>query len=112
MNGAPHRPSVVDVDAATLRSWLERGEAVLVDVREEDGGERIAGAHAVPYSRLEPGTLPEVEPGKRLVLHCQVGVRSKQGGQELLAAGVPQVHHLAGGIRAWKAAGFPIDAND
>jgi rhodanese-related sulfurtransferase len=108
-SGVPHRPAVVDVDAATLHSWLERGEVVLVDVREQDGGERIAGAHVVPYSRLERDQLPPVPAGKRLVLHCAVGVRSKQGGQELLAAGVTDVHHLAGGIRAWKAAGFPIE---
>ena len=97
--------AVQDVDPATLHSWLERGEAVLVDVRENDDGGRIAGAHVVPYSRLEPGALPEVGSGQRLVLHCAVGVRSRQGGQELLAAGVEPVYHLAGGINAWRRAG-------
>lgn len=109
MNGASRR--VEDVDAATLRAWLEAGEAVLVDIREDDGGERIAGAHLVPYSRLEPGALPEVAAGQRLVLHCQVGVRSRQGGTELLAAGLAPVYHLAGGITAWKRAGYPIESD-
>jgi rhodanese-related sulfurtransferase len=100
---------VQDVDPATLWSWLERGEAVLVDVRESDDGGRIAGAHVVPYSRLEPGLLPAVAPGQRLVLHCAVGVRSRQGGEELLAAGVAPLYHLAGGINAWRRAGLPIE---
>ncbi len=36
---------VCDVDAAILRGWLDRGDAVLVDVREpgEHAAERIEG---------------------------------------------------------------------
>jgi rhodanese-related sulfurtransferase len=95
------------VDVTTLKAWLDKGEAVLVDVREpaEHAGERIPGAHLVPLSTFDPARVPQ-EPGKKLVLHCVMGARSAQAGQKLLAAGVVEVWNLQGGIQAWKDAGY------
>ena len=44
---------MTEVDAATLKSWMDRGEAVLVDVREENefARESIPGATLVPLSK-------------------------------------------------------------
>jgi rhodanese-related sulfurtransferase len=101
---------VQDIEAATLRSWMERGEALLVDVREpaEHAGERIPGATLVPLSTFDPAQV-RVESGKKLVLHCVMGQRSTQAGNTLLAAGFPEVHQLRGGIQAWKEAGYPVE---
>jgi rhodanese-related sulfurtransferase len=101
---------VQDVNAATLKGWLERGEAILVDVREpaEHAGERIPAAHLAPLSTFAPAQVP-VEPGKKLVLHCALGQRSTQAGHQLLAAGFAEVYNLQGGIQAWKDAGYTVE---
>ena len=101
---------VQDIDAATLKSWLEREEAVLVDVREpaEHAGERIPAARLVPLSTFAPSQVP-VEPGKKLVLHCVMGQRSTQARRQLLAAGFAEVYNLQGGIQAWKDAGYTVE---
>lgn len=96
-----------DIDAATLKRWLEAGEAVLVDVREpgEYAGEHIAAAHLVPLSVFDPARVPQAA-GKKVVLQCQSGNRSAQAGQKMLAAGAAEVSHLRGGLQAWKDAGY------
>lgn len=98
---------LVEIDATTLNAWLEAGEAVLVDVREpaEHVGEHIAGAQLLPLSRLNAAQIP-LEAGKRVVLYCQSGSRSAQAGRQMLAAGIPQVWHVQGGLQAWKDAGY------
>jgi rhodanese-related sulfurtransferase len=107
---AAHERKVQDVGAATLKSWLERGEAILVDVREpaEHAGERIPAARLVPLSTFTPTQVP-VEPGKKLVLHCVMGQRSTQAGNTLLAAGFAEVYNLQGGIQAWKDADYAVE---
>lgn len=101
-----------DVDAAVLRGWLDRGDAVLVDVREpgEHAAERIEGAVLVPLSAFDPRAVPDAD-GRRLVLYCRSGNRSGQAGRRLLAAGFPEVHHLRGGLLAWREAGCPVEAS-
>ncbi len=101
---------VRDVDIATLRCWLERGEAVVVDVREaeEYAEERIPGAVPFPLSRFDPAKLP-VAPGKRTVLACFIGGRSAEAAERLLAAGHETAFHLDGGLFAWKEAGLETE---
>jgi rhodanese-related sulfurtransferase len=99
-----------DVDPQTLKDWLDRGEAILVDVREEDehARERIRGARLLPLSRLDRSAVPQ-EPGKALVLQCNSGNRSAKAAARIaLPEGTP-LYHLADGIQAWKRAGLPVE---
>ncbi|MGE3537604.1 MAG: rhodanese-like domain-containing protein [Candidatus Tectimicrobiota bacterium] len=99
-----------DVDAPTLKAWLETGEALLVDVREaaEYAGEHIPEAVLAPLSTFNASRLPR-EPGKKMVLHCVMGMRSAQAGQKLLDAGFTTVYNFRGGVQAWKAAGYATE---
>ena len=101
---------VVEVDAATVNGWLEGGEAVLVDVREtsEYEQEHIPGSLLVPLSVFDAKRFPRI-PGKKLVMHCAVGRRSANAGNQLLEAGHAEVHNLYGGILAWKEAGLATE---
>ncbi len=112
---APESPSmhapVLEIDPATLEQWLREGSGVLVDVREdvEHAEERIDGATSFPLSRFNAEALRERLAGQRVVFHCRSGKRSNDAARryaQTLAPGTP-VHHLAGGIEAWKAAGKP-----
>ena len=100
-----------EVDAATLKSWMDRGDAVLVDVREENefARESIPGATLVPLSKFDPAKVPAVN-GKKLVVHCLSGKRSANAQAQLAKAGIPAIN-FSGGIMGWKAAGYPIREN-
>jgi rhodanese-related sulfurtransferase len=102
--------AVAEADPATVRQWLDDGEALLVDVREPDeyAMERIPGSLLLPKSLLDAAAFPRV-PGMKVVLVCYLGRRSITVGEQLLAAGYTQAISLKGGILAWSAAGFQTE---
>jgi rhodanese-related sulfurtransferase len=104
---SPTTKTMQDVEATTLQMWLERGEALLIDVREppEYAAEHIPDAQLLPLSTFDPVRVPQ-EAGKKVVLHCVMGKRSEQAGQKLLDAGFTTVYNFRGGVQAWKDAGY------
>src|SRR5919202_192508 len=104
---SPTTKTMQDVEATTLKVWLERGEALLIDVREppEYAAEHIPEARLLPLSTFDPARVPR-EAGKQVVLHCVMGKRSEQAGQKLLDAGFTTVYNFRGGVQAWKDAGY------
>ena len=104
---SPTTKTMQDVEATMLKVWLERGEALLIDVREpsEYAVEHIPDARLLPLSTFDPARVPQ-EAGKKVVLHCVMGMRSAQAGQKLLDAGFTTVYNFRGGVQAWKDAGY------
>lgn len=102
---------LTEVDAATLKTWMDRGEAVLIDVREQNefARESIPGAAHVPLSNFDPAQIPATN-GKRLVVHCLSGKRSANAQAQLAKAGIAAIN-FSGGIMGWKASGYPIREN-
>lgn len=100
---------IVQTTPAEVRSGLEQGTVLLVDVREphEYAAERIPGALLYPLSTFDPKAIPATS-GRTLVVHCGGGGRASRAAQALAAAGVAEVHNLEGGLRAWKALGLPL----
>jgi rhodanese-related sulfurtransferase len=103
-------PAVEDLTVEQVKAGLDDGTILLVDVREpnELAVERIPGAIDFPLSAFDPAALPDPE-GKRLVFSCRSGRRSVTASQAAQAAGLPHDAHMAGGILAWKAAGFDTE---
>ena len=102
---------VRDLTPEDVARGMQSGEILLVDVREpaETAVERIAGAVLAPLSSFDPADLPD--PGTRaLVFSCASGIRSIRASEIAQAAGLPYDAHLAGGIKAWKAAGLPTES--
>lgn len=99
---------ITSATPAEVHALLQKGEILLVDVREanEYAFERIHGAVLYPLSTFDPNALPTQ--GPRLVLQCASGKRSMMAAQKLQATGHAQVTNLLGGIQAWKAAGLPV----
>jgi len=104
---SPTTKTMQEVEATTLKMWLERGEVLLIDVREspEYAAEHIPEAQLLPLSTFDPARVPQ-ETGKKVVLHCVMGMRSAQAGQKLLDAGFTTVYNFRGGVQAWKDAGY------
>jgi rhodanese-related sulfurtransferase len=99
-------PTVVDVTPELLEQWLEHGDTVIIDVREdfEHATERIAGAHHFALSRFDPQAVRESHGAHRVVFHCRTGRRSAEAAARYRADD-DHVFHLAGGIEGWKASG-------
>ncbi len=112
MATTPSNPAVREVDAKTVKAWIDAGEAVLFDVREaeEHARERIPGASLSPLSKFDPASLPR-DGGMKIVLHCQGGKRSMDAATRLVNAAGCEAFSLKGGIQAWKAAGLDIHEN-
>lgn len=109
-SNATDRPSLQEVDAATVREWHKRGECLLIDVREdrEFRAERIPGACPAPLSRLEQSLPPSV-PSKKAVFLCQSGGRTRMQAGHLASCGMGEAYVLRGGMMSWKANGFPVE---
>jgi rhodanese-related sulfurtransferase len=103
-------PAVEDLTVEQVKAGLEDGSILLVDVREpnELAAERIPGAIDFPLSTFDPSALPDPE-GKQLVFSCRSGRRSVTASKAAQAAGLPYDAHMAGGILAWKEAGFDTE---
>lgn len=106
-------PTLETLTPQQVKERLERGEIVLIDVREpaEYAVERIRGALLSPMSTLEVNALPS-QSDKPIVFHCGAGLRSQRVAERYLASGHPRVAHMEGGLGAWKAAGLSTIALD
>jgi rhodanese-related sulfurtransferase len=109
MFGFKKRDAHREIGPAELDAMLKGGKALLIDVREtgEFAAGHILGAINMPLSGFDPGKLPQA-PGKTTVLQCAGGKRSGQALDQCAAAQSAIDTHLAGGIGAWKDAGFPV----
>ena len=86
------------------------------DVRERQRDGFIPGSFHCPRGMLEfwidpesPYFKPEFAGGKRYVFHCAVDWRSALATQTAQRMGLSPVAHIAGGLKAWKEAGGPVE---
>lgn len=101
-----------EVDAATLKQWLERGEQLrLVDVRTPAEMARgvIPGAELMPL-HLVPVRVSEFSLEERVVFYCQSGARSAQACAFVAQHGPQEIYNLRGGIMGWVASGAQLAA--
>jgi rhodanese-related sulfurtransferase len=86
-------------------------DAVILDVREDDewAAGHVEGATHVPLGEVPQrlGELPDADP---LYIICRSGNRSGRAVAWLGQQGVESVN-VAGGMRAWAAAGRPMVAD-
>lgn len=114
---AEARATIENLSPDEVEAELKHGNALLVDIRGTD--ERAAGAipnslHA-PRGKLEfladpasPMHKPELDPARRIILHCASGARSALATITLRQLGFGNVAHLGGGYKAWVEAGKPV----
>jgi rhodanese-related sulfurtransferase len=82
--------------------------ALIVDVREPSEWMQfhIAGATHIPLGQLEK-RANELPQDKEIIVVCRSGGRSATGRDILRKAGFKKVTSMAGGMNAWRAAGYP-----
>lgn len=96
-----------EIDVAQAAARRDAG-AFMLDVRtDEEWNEiHIPGATHIPLDELE-NRLSEVPQDQEIVVYCRSGNRSKPGAETLINAGYTNVSSMAGGVKEWKAAGYP-----
>src|SRR6266516_1120374 len=104
-----HSTPALDLKGLAERLWA--GDAVLLDVREDDEWEEghVECSLHVPYHDLHDGLPKEIrEAGKPLAVACSAGNRSSLAASLLERAGIEEVLHVAdGGVE--DLAGYGIE---
>ena len=102
-----------EVTVEETRARLTSGEGVrLIDVREDHEWE---AGHAKGAEHLGKGIIErDIEqkvPDKKteLILYCGGGYRSALAADALQRMGYENVYSMAGGWKAWKEAGAPVE---
>jgi sulfur-carrier protein adenylyltransferase/sulfurtransferase len=104
---------IQEVDPQTAREEIERGDIILLDTREltEWNEAHLEGATLVPPAEVVE-RADEVAPdtSRRVLTYCASGNRSARAADALQDLGYENVASVAGGIKAWEAAGLPVIA--
>ena len=106
---ADAKKKITEISPQDAAAKSRRGEAVIVDVREKDEWDE---EHIPNATHLSRGTIeldieekvPDVN--ALIVCHCGGGGRSALAADSLQKMGYKNVRSLAGGFKAWKAAGL------
>jgi rhodanese-related sulfurtransferase len=91
---------------------LQNSSAILIDVRSpaEFDALHAQGARLMPLDTIDPKQVAALRPDPTtpIYLICQSGGRSAKAWAKLNDAGIPNIHSVDGGTKAWEAAGLPI----
>lgn len=100
------------LDIPTLAEQLEKGESILLDVRDANEWEsgHVDGSIHFPYWRLRDEVPDEIRNAEKpLAVACASGVRSTLAASFLKRAGVKNVQHVAdGGVPDLKSEGVEL----
>lgn len=102
--------SLSPISAQDLKKQLDRGDACcVVDVRtpEERSHAHIADSIHVPMTSILDRGL-DMPKNAEVILVCGTGYRSNIVASRLKQDGFSHVHSLAGGLTAWRSAGFSL----
>lgn len=104
---------IKECTVAEVKATLDRGAPIhFLDVREdhEFAQDHATGARHLGRGILErdiEGLIPDKE--ATIILYCGGGYRSALAAESLQQMGYRNVISMAGGIKAWRGAGFPLE---
>jgi rhodanese-related sulfurtransferase len=98
--------TVERISAGTFSNELDKGKALVVDVRRESEYARghVADAHNLPLSDINTWT-GQIDPQQHFFLHCAGGYRSMIAASILKARGITNFSEVEGGYNAIVKAG-------
>jgi len=115
------KAEVGSVTPAEAAAQVSAGEAMLLDVREGEEWQHghIDGSLAVPRGVLEfqadptsPRHKSGLDPAVRVIVVCSSGIRAAFAAVALKTLGYQDPVVLEGGLKAWSAAGLPIQEHE
>lgn len=108
---AEAKKNITEISPQGAAARSKSGEAVIVDVRETDewDEEHIPGAMHLSRGTIELDIEEKVpDPNALIICHCGGGGRSALAAASLQKMGYKNVRSMAGGFKAWKAAGCRV----
>ena len=109
---AEAKTRIQEISAVDAAAEQKKG-VLLIDTRE---AEEFAAGHAVGAIHLSKGVIElKIEPtvpdtNTPVICYCGGGYRSALAVDNLQKMGYTNVKSLAGGFKAWKAAGLPVES--
>ena len=107
---AETKKNITEISPQDVAAKSKSGKAVIVDVREKDEWDE---GHIPNATHLSRGTIElDIEEkipdlNQMIICHCGGGGRSALAAESLQKMGYNNVRSMAGGFKAWKAAGLP-----
>ena len=99
---AEAKKHITEISPQDSAAKLNSGDAVIVDE------EHIPGATHMSRGTIELDIEEKVpDPNAMVICHCGGGGRSALAAESLQKMGYKNVRSMAGGLKAWKAAGLP-----
>jgi len=101
------------ITVAEAKEKLEKGEAVMIDVREPDEYVEVhaTGVRLIPVNTVmgEVNQIKDFAGDKEVLFICKSGARSALAAEFAVAAGLEgtALSNVEGGTQAWVAAGYP-----
>ena len=106
---AKAKKNITETSPADAAAKLNSGEAVIVDVRDKDEWDEghIPGAMHLGRGTIELDIEEKVpDTNIMIICHCGGGGRGALVAESLQKLGYKNVRSMAGGFKAWKAAGL------
>ena len=106
---AEAKKNIQEISPQDTAAALKRGDTLLIDVRDPDEWQK---GHIVGAKNFSRGTVElEIEEAAPdlstpIITHCGGGGRSALAAESLKRMGYKNVKSMAGGFKAWKAAGL------
>jgi rhodanese-related sulfurtransferase len=107
---AQAKKNITEIRPTDAATKMKEGNMVIVDVREKDEWDEGHIPDAIHMSRgmLELDIEEKIpDPNVTIICHCGGGGRSALAAESLQKMGYKNVRSMAGGFKAWKAAGLP-----
>lgn len=101
------------ITVAEAKEKLDKGEAVMVDVREPDEYAQVhaTGVKLVPVNTViaKIDQIKEFAGDKEVLFICKSGSRSALAAEFAVAGGLEgvELYNVEGGTTAWASAGYP-----
>jgi phage shock protein E len=107
---ADAKKNITEISPGDAAAKSKSGNAVIVDVRDKDEWDEghIPGAIHMSRGTIELDIEEKIaDQNAMIICHCGGGGRSALAAESLQKMGYKNVHNMAGGFKAWKAAGLP-----
>ena len=104
------KKNITEISPHDVARKLNTGEALIIDVRDKDewDEDHIPGATHMSRGTIEFDIEEKVpDPNAMIICHCGGGGRSALVAESLQKMSYKNVRSMAGGFKAWKAAGLP-----
>lgn len=108
---------VESIEPARLKGMMERGEMLVVDVRDPDEFDgplgHVPGAHNLPVAAM-PDRLAALAYAKDrpVTTMCGAKKRAETAARLMIDAGFKRVTTLRGGLAAWREQGFAVEGGE